>query len=246
MAANITGERTLFCCGAAYQAVQQYSSGGDFVLPRGYRAVAVLGTGSYPYLGYVMEAKSAVVVALRGTKNVFDLLTDFNWTQMPYPYVPAAGATHRGFTELYERTLRPQLTAALGRLSPKKRLIMCGHSLGGALVTLAAPDMARHTRFGAPLVYTYGSPKVGNAEFAAAYGRIVGSTTRVAGVHDLVPGFPPSAGKAYVPVGRLLTVSFRYANPVANHDIRSYAAALRSLYPLADERLRMLNQGFLP
>lgn len=247
MAASVPGHWILLCCGAACQAVQQYVRGGGFVVPLGYRTTAVLGAGSDPYRGFVMESASAVVVALRGTKNIFDLFTDFNWSQISYPYFPEAGSAHRGFIELYERTLRRQLLAAIKRLSPRKRLVLSGHSLGGALATLAAPDLARRTRFRPPHVYTYGSPKVGNAEFAAAYDRVVGHSMRIINRNDLVALFPPSeGGDLYVPVGKRLAVSFLYANPLNNHDIRRYAAALGSLFPFADKRLRELSPGFLP
>jgi triacylglycerol lipase len=240
-------EWILMGCGAAYQAVQQYHRRSGFVVPGGYRAAASLGAGKDPYLGYVMESPSTVVVAFRGTQNVFDLFTDINWSQIPYPYAAGAGSVHRGFAELYARKLRPQLLAHLGRLSPRKRLVLAGHSLGGALATLAAPDLARHTRFRPAHVFTYGSPMVGNAQFAAAYDRIIDKSTRVMNVHDFVVFLPPSDREvSYVPVKKRFDVSFRYASPLRNHDISQYAAALADLYPAAAARIRRQSPGFLP
>jgi triacylglycerol lipase len=248
MTSGEPAEWILLGCGAAYQAVLQYlhrSSG--FVIPHGYRVAASLGLGKDPYLGYVMESPSTVVVALRGTQNVFDLFTDFNWSQIPYLYAAGAGSVHRGFAELYERKLRPQLLACLGRLSPRKRLVLAGHSLGGALATLAAPDLARNTRFRPAHVLTYGSPMVGNALFAAAYDTIIDKSTQVMNVHDFVVRLPPSDGEvSYVPVKKRLAVSFRFASPFRNHDIRRYADALADRYPAAAARIRRRSPGFLP
>jgi triacylglycerol lipase len=51
-----------------------------------------------------------------------------------------------------------------------ERVVVCGHSLGGALATLCASDLAGY--LGAKCAvssYTFGSPRVGNAVFASEY-----------------------------------------------------------------------------
>jgi triacylglycerol lipase len=247
MGRELPGEQLLFGCAASLQAVRQFKSGGEFKLPRGFRFVSAIGSGAKAYLGYVIESDGMIAVAFRGTENLFDLFTDFNWGQVPYPYWSQAGMTHRGFTELYEQSVRPHLHETLRRLSVRKRLLMSGHSLGGAVATLAALDIAVHTKFRRLSVCTYGSPKVGSPEFAYAYDRTINASFRVVNTNDIVPLFPPSnVNITYAHVGKRMPIAFRFASPLKNHQIRGYAETLASVYPLAGEFLRKRNPGFLP
>ena len=60
---------------------------------------------------------------------------------------------------------------------------MTGHSLGGALASLAAYDVARALKAWPQrthvLCYTFGSPRVGNHAFADAYTCLVSDTWHV-------------------------------------------------------------------
>ena len=49
------------------------------------------------------------------------------------------------------------------------RIFLCGHSLGGALASLAAMELAAAYPDSKVTVYTYGAPRVGNPQFAAEY-----------------------------------------------------------------------------
>ena len=69
-------------------------------------------------------------------------------------------------------------------------LTICGHSLGGALVTLLALDVAANTNFKNPTVYTYASPRTGDPSFASTYNQVVKNSFRIANRMDLVPKLP--------------------------------------------------------
>lgn len=69
-----------------------------------------------------------------------------------------------------------------------------GHSLGGALATLAAWDVHQLVQMDPALcgrvhlqVYTFGAPRVGNCAFARLYKAAVPSTWDVVNDHDVVP-----------------------------------------------------------
>ena len=79
------------------------------------------------------------------------------------------------------------------RAAGKSLTIMCtGHSLGGAMATLAAWDIAT-LLCGFPAdaytirCYTFGMPRVGDHTFAALYKRLVPDTWDVANNQDVVP-----------------------------------------------------------
>ncbi|RCN30532.1 triacylglycerol lipase [Ancylostoma caninum] len=73
------------------------------------------------------------------------------------------------------------------------KVAFTGHSLGGALATLAAARAARQgLRPGNKiLVYTFGAPRVGDSTFAANFNRIIPNCYRVVFRHDIVPHLPP-------------------------------------------------------
>jgi pimeloyl-ACP methyl ester carboxylesterase len=113
--------------------------------------------------------------------------------------LPGAGHTEDGFTEMYVSMktgldpASPTVTRALSALpfpKPVTSLTICGHSLGGALATLLALDVAANAAFKNPTVYTYASPRTGGPQFAATYNQVVPNTFRVAGRIDLVPKLP--------------------------------------------------------
>ncbi|HET6377076.1 MAG TPA: lipase family protein [Methylocella sp.] len=83
------------------------------------------------------------------------------------------------------------------------RIFLTGHSLGGALAVLAA-DRILKAGGRVDAVYTFGMPRPGTKEFAAAYNeRIGGRTYRLVYGCDLVPALPPPA-LGFRHVGRYL------------------------------------------
>ena len=92
----------------------------------------------------------------------------------------AGGRVHAGFA----RALADVADEIVGAVDQKYRTIYAGHSLGGALATLLAsvrrPDH----------LYTLGSPRVGNAKFAAACRHL--NVTRFVNCCDLVTHLFPA------------------------------------------------------
>jgi triacylglycerol lipase len=68
----------------------------------------------------------------------------------------------------------------------KKKISICGHSLGGAMATIAASRL--HNVEKVVTLYTFGSPRVGNAEFV----RLMSGVThyRFVNNNDLVTTIP--------------------------------------------------------
>ncbi|EYC23663.1 hypothetical protein Y032_0015g2771 [Ancylostoma ceylanicum] len=73
------------------------------------------------------------------------------------------------------------------------KVVFTGHSLGGALATVAAARAAREgLRPGEEiLVYTFGAPRVGDTIFAANFNKIIPNCYRVVFRQDIVPHLPP-------------------------------------------------------
>jgi hypothetical protein len=154
-------------------------------------------------IGLICQASQAgdVVIAIRGTEGILEWIHDAEFLLVPCPFLAGAGHTEDGFTEMYSslRTAAapnsPTVVAALGTLAyprPISSVTVCGHSLGGALATLLALDLAANTAFKSPVAYSYGSPRTGDSLFAATYDQVVTNSQRIENRLDLIPKLPPS------------------------------------------------------
>lgn len=239
-------DRAIFLAAAVYQAVEQYKNKGRCVTPKGYRITKVLGGDENRYAGMILQSRTTVIIVFRGTETLSELLADTDTVQVPYPYMADGGSVHRGFARLYARFIRSQVMSLLRRLPPDKQIWVTGHSLGGAVATLCALDIAANTSF-QPLLVTFGSPKVGNGRFVSAFSRKVRRSVRVVNTSDLVPVLPPSLkGAEYGHVKGFYRVRFSRSTIMSNHTIRSYYSVLAEANPAYSARLKQQSPGFPP
>ena len=98
---------------------------------------------------------------------------------------------------------RPGRARGRGRFRRRSRpglpTVVCGHSLGGALATLLVADVTANTPL-KPQAWTFASPQVGDAIFAARYGGLSAVSWRIYNQVDVVPYFPFDALDSYQPV----------------------------------------------
>ena len=103
---------------------------------------------------------------------------------------------HRGFMATWTRNgINEQVIGFVQQLlaersaSACKNVLTTGHSLGGAVASLAAFDIAKRCRgipHGRVGCYTFGCPRVGNHAFAKAYAEAVPNTWHVINQQDAV------------------------------------------------------------
>ena len=151
---------------------------------------------------YVANNDKFAIVAFRGSeiwkkresfdlnRVIADLKTDIDIRLTDWPQ---GGKVHRGFKKGLDEVwldLLPHISKLQGEGC---RIWVTGHSLGAALATLFA------SRYGKVAgVYTFGSPRVGNADFKA---HINVKIYRIVNNEDIVPWVPPPG--LYVHVGEL-------------------------------------------
>jgi hypothetical protein len=150
--------------------------------------------------GFVAQDSSGnAVVSIRGTEGLLEWLQDARYLLVKCPFLKGAGNTEDGFTAVYQSlrlTTDPKSTRLIEALPnmafphPVSSLTICGHSLGGALVTLFALDVAANIRFTHPAVYSYASPRTGDSSFVDTYNQLVPNTLRFANRLDIVPKVP--------------------------------------------------------
>jgi hypothetical protein len=151
--------------------------------------------------GFVAQDPAGnVVVAIRGTEGILEWVQDAKFLAIKCPFLAGAGLTEDGFTAVYE-SLRVAQDPASKRLvdalpglpfpKPVASIIITGHSLGGALATLLALDVAANTALGKNLTaWTVASPRTGDPSFADTYNQVVPNENRVANRLDIVPKLP--------------------------------------------------------
>ncbi|EQC29115.1 hypothetical protein SDRG_13146 [Saprolegnia diclina VS20] len=148
--------------------------------------------------GWVLAGDKRVVVVFRGTLSAANALTDLqvHMTRPAFGVDDDDGSmVHAGFHYAYmtvRDTIRSIVQTAMASM-PECQLYVTGHSLGGALATLMAYDVVTDNRWRLMediVVYTYGSPRVGNHKFAAAFKRVVTNCYRVCADGDAIVGTP--------------------------------------------------------
>lgn len=141
---------------------------------------------------FVASSADAVLVAFRGTESLGDWLGNLNAISTTRSY----GTVHRGFLgafQVVDSRLRHEMAALSNR-----PVLLTGHSLGGALATIAAAEWAGQVNISG--IYTYGQPAVGKGTFSSFVAQhFAGRFFRFVNDDDVVPRVPPT----YVHVGRL-------------------------------------------
>lgn len=156
-------------------------------------------------------------VVFRGTQIPAEWVRNLQSGQRPYPIgsreIFPRARVHAGFLTIFESLLLDGgtglLTDDLASLVAGRDVVFVGHSLGGALATLAGVEASRRSPKSAPRlrVVTLASPRVGDAGFAAMAAN-VGRIDRVCNLVDLVPAAPPSTAEIqYMHVGKVHKVS---------------------------------------
>ena len=132
-----------------------------------------------------------IVISFRGSRSVRNWITNLVFPTTETTICADCKAS-TGFWKSWleaEDGVRTAVTAAQAA-HPDYKVVATGHSLGGALATLAAGALrANGTNVD---LYTYGSPKVGNGEFATFLSDTSkGASYRVTHRDDPVPRLPP-------------------------------------------------------
>ena len=242
-------------CGQTY--TQFTNTDGSFVLPLNYSLYDTIEANSLisvsERFGFILESPDEIIIAFRGTSSTTNWISDAIASQKNFKYIKDSSLTHRGFTNIYA-SARGQIMSALNQLPTHKTLFITGHSLGGALATLCAVDVAANTDHQSPYVFTYGSPRVGDPDFAKVFAKYVRSSCRIANLFDVVTHAPPHIYKMpkrekkfyYSHVHTQWPLTFQNGSVSGNHVIGSYYTELAKLQPQFAERLSSTNPEFCP
>jgi triacylglycerol lipase len=178
--------------------------------------------------GFLAVGGGVAVLAFRGTEpaQLPDWETDaraFLTASQDFP-----GEIHDGFAKALASVYSTVKTAVDALPGSGALLYITGHSLGAALATLCAYRITAARGYPVQGVCNYGSPRVGNSDFAKNYQTTLGPRTyRLVNNEDLVTRVPPRA-LGYEHVGEMVYIDdtgrlqrdigfwYRFLNLVAN------------------------------
>lgn len=197
---------------------------------------------------YVDDDK--VLFAFRGTKGIKDLLTNADIRQGVHHVVNGQPMyAHKGFIEQYN-SVEKSIMKVVEENPGEREYVFTGHSLGGALATLAASKISLETAAEIKL-HTFGSPRVGCEGFADWTSGIVDEHFRITHKNDPIARVPFTwrfkhvTGVAYEFdddmnvkilkddahwIWRLINIynTFDLGAPVDDHDIKKYIKCIES------------------
>lgn len=174
----------------------------------------------YRHAGYVFIKDKEITIVYRGSRNLFDYITDIRIPLICAPgLLPEGGKIHSGFYSLFKDSWGSVYEILRGYANDQKleikdfKINLTGHSMGGAIATIAA--LCLSVREGAEDLHvaTFASPRVFDPSAAKVYEERLGKKTiRVVNQSDFIPSLP-SGSMGYKHVGeQLRATSDSYAH----------------------------------
>ena len=148
----------------------------------------------------ILRSDAAVVVAFVGSEaeGIVSALRDGATSVRMGQVFMGVGLVHAGFRQALDAIYLPLQATIRENLGSGRTLWLTGHSLGGALATLAAYRLEEN---GIPVhgVVIYGSPKVGDPAWASEFDSLLGARAQAwVTPRDPVPFSPPNLhGRIY-------------------------------------------------
>ncbi|MBS0585958.1 MAG: lipase family protein [Verrucomicrobia bacterium] len=195
------------------------------------------------------DGVNRIVLAIRGTVNPSDVVTDMSYTLVPLTSKLANLAIHTGIsTAMYtksaslKRSLKEQIFASLDKYlssTGQNELYITGHSLGAALATLALFEIATAYPDLRIIGYNFASPRFANRAFAKSFNELGENRTaslttfRVYNSEDTITNLPlpimPGVKETYAHTNDGWVFARNTGLPVQNHILTTYEAVIRGL-----------------
>lgn len=141
------------------------------------------------YVGY-HEGQQTIYVSFRGSESIQNWLDNLDAILTDYPKGDDC-EVHKGFYSA-EQSCFPDVLAEVQNLKgkyPSYGVMVTGHSLGAALATFTALDLL-DSGISNVEMWNYGSPRVGNTNFANYVNTVLPNRARITHHKDMVPHVP--------------------------------------------------------
>jgi len=122
---------------------------------------------------YKSDILNMMIISFSGTKYLSEWVDDADFRQIsPNFYNDSKILIHRGFYSMYNSTRDDLFNTIKNNITENTLIILTGHSLGGCLAAISYVDILKNLQslpFYSTIksyLYTFGSPRVGNNDFA--------------------------------------------------------------------------------
>lgn len=137
----------------------------------------------------VINTNNTLYICFRGTKSLQDWKCNFDFRLKEYKKNNNKFKIHNGFYIQYN-SIRNNILPFLIKNETYDNIIVCGHSLGGALATICCLDICDNIYNRNITCITFGCPRIGNQDFADLYNSYNIKTHRIVISRDPVPKWP--------------------------------------------------------
>ncbi|CUS15272.1 unnamed protein product, partial [Tuber aestivum] len=171
------------------------------------------------------DTRRTITVVFRGSMSLRNWFTNIQLLWKDASVFCPNCKLHSGFYNAFINAFPPILTSvnSLRAQYPSYKLVVTGHSLGGALATITATEF-RRLGYTTEL-YTYGAPRIGNNKFSEFVTQSSGNY-RVTHLNDPVPRLPPVA-LGYYHISPEYWISYGDSNIKASH-VKIYQGILNT------------------
>lgn len=136
--------------------------------------------------GFITHSDRVILISIRGTQGLKDILTDLDGRQEPFS--GGVGQAHRGFHGGFKAAQAFVQRYLDAFYHPDHSIMVCGHSLGGAIALLLAEWLRREPKQPQVQLYTFGAPRAGDRTFVQGAQELIHH--RLVNHNDLIPGVP--------------------------------------------------------
>ena len=184
------------------------------------------------FFGFLLESDEDSILVFRGTQRTAEWIGNIYAVQQDYVHPQTGGKLgriHTGFRGIADSIINPPVLEAVRQINPDKPCYVSGHSLGAALATLLALDIALAAPQLQPnlRVYVYATPRVGDPDFARSYAKILPNSFRVTNLADPIPTLPPTKLRSeFVHVGEDWSFLIQAGDILPNHIVDTYRRAV--------------------
>jgi len=183
-------------------------------------------------IGFIAQRKNNLFIIFRGTITIREWIQNMQISFAPY-LLPNFGKVHAGLLDLYN-SLRDEIRNVLLTVKKYNKLFISGHSTGGALGTLALPDISNELNLDKIVFYSFGSPRVGDNDFVKAFDKDFSQQSfRIVNTSDIICSIPfpvPLAGFIggyFSHVETPVNFTVQENDIDKNHNIELYLEALK-------------------
>ena len=198
---------------------------------RAYETKTIIGTSTDTEV-LINEQPDKIIIAFTGSESITDWRQNIDFKLEPFPLAGNA-KVHSGFLECF-LSVKHQIFKLIK--DDPRPIFLTGHSLGGAIATLAALSIKIFHYNTNLTCVTFGSPKPGNKCFAQLYSDLEIPTYRIVNSSDIVPSLPRWWQGDYhhvcpaYPIGVINKFSvFGLRSKIKNHYVNEYVMALSKI-----------------